>query len=143
MRCRACPPSLVLPACCLLLAWLLLAACLLACCLLADAGLCGARPRRPCRKCACLLHALGVRHVAHSTGNGRLVHLLLPPQRPELLAVGMAKQPLKYACDAAGVRCEALEAALLEPEPPPAPRQRAPPPGQQQQREVAECAECA
>lgn len=66
----------------------------------------------PCRKCACLLRAVGVTRVAHTTRGGALQRLELPPQRPELLRVPMASLPLAYACDAAGVHCERLERAL-------------------------------
>ena len=66
----------------------------------------------PCRKCSCLLIALGVRVAVHSTRYGALRTLRLPPGRPELLRVEMACRPLAYALDAMGVRCERLEAAL-------------------------------
>ena len=48
----------------------------------------------PCRKCATLLHAIGVPYAIHSTRDGKLKRLKLPAARPELLAVGMA---CKYA----------------------------------------------
>jgi deoxycytidylate deaminase len=67
----------------------------------------------PCRKCRSLLQALGVPHAAHSTRDGRLARMRLPPAKPDLLALPMACQPLCYACDSMSVHCERLEAALL------------------------------
>ena len=66
----------------------------------------------PCRKCACLLRAVGVTAARHSTREGTLRHLCLPSHAPHLLRVGMACKPLAYALDEVGVRCEWLEAAL-------------------------------
>jgi deoxycytidylate deaminase len=71
----------------------------------------------PCRKCACLLRAVGLRDVRHSTSNGRLGRLQLPPHRPELLACGMASQPLLYACQSHSTRCLRLEDALVAAQP--------------------------
>lgn len=66
----------------------------------------------PCRKCACLLRAVGVGRARHSTREGALRELRLPPHRPDLLRVEQACRPLAYALDDLGVHCEALEAAL-------------------------------
>ena len=66
----------------------------------------------PCRKCACLFRALGVRAARHSTREGVLRDLGLPAQKAELLRVGMACRPLSYALDEMGVKCETLERAL-------------------------------
>jgi deoxycytidylate deaminase len=67
----------------------------------------------PCRKCACLLRAIGVPRAVHSTREGNLKWVALSaPRRPELLSTGLASRPLMYACDAMGLRCERLERAL-------------------------------
>ena len=66
----------------------------------------------PCRKCACLLRAVGVTKASHSTRDGSLAQLAMPPHRPDLLAEDMAAKPLMYACDDLGIRCERLEEAL-------------------------------
>ena len=68
----------------------------------------------PCRKCAALLQAVGVPRAVHSTRYGTLKRLTLPPHKPHLLSLPMACRPLAFACDEAGVRCEALERALIE-----------------------------
>ena len=68
----------------------------------------------PCPKCALLLRACGVTKAIHSTREGTLAELEIPPHRPDLLAVEMACKPLCYACDEMSVRCERLEAALQE-----------------------------
>ena len=66
----------------------------------------------PCRKCRLLLQAIGVPRAAHSTVDGRLCRIQLPSIRSELLREPMACRPLMFACDALGVECERLEAAL-------------------------------
>ena len=68
----------------------------------------------PCRKCHTLLLAVGVTKVMHSTNNGMLAQLTLPPSNPDLLRVDMACKPLRYACDDLGVTCKRLDHALLQ-----------------------------
>ncbi len=66
----------------------------------------------PCRKCRLLLQAVGVPRAVHSTPDGQLRAVEMPPAKPDALATDMAAKPLMYACDAMGVRCVRLERAL-------------------------------
>ncbi|KAL1515690.1 hypothetical protein AB1Y20_002307 [Prymnesium parvum] len=66
----------------------------------------------PCPKCTCLLRAVGLTKVRHSTSRGELASIALPPMRAELLACDLAYQPLLYACQSRRLRCRRLEEAL-------------------------------
>lgn len=66
----------------------------------------------PCPKCTCLLRALGVRRIRHSTSTGVLASISWPCERPELLSCDIAYMPLLYACQSKKLRCRRLEEIL-------------------------------
>ena len=68
----------------------------------------------PCPQCELLLRACGVTKVVTSTRAGALVELALSEGRADFLRIGNASRPLRWACDALGVRIARLDGECVE-----------------------------
>ena len=68
----------------------------------------------PCPQCELLLRAGGVTKVVTSTRAGALVELALSEGRADFLRIGNASRPLRWACDALGVRIARLDGECVE-----------------------------
>ena len=68
----------------------------------------------PCPQCELLLRACGVTKVVTSTRAGALVELALSEGRQDFLSIPNASRPLRWACDALGVRIARLDGECVE-----------------------------